>query len=125
VLSKLDMTGIQTPTYMLIVDPEAWARTWAAIHAPYAPGQTPPVPDIDFASRILVLAAAGWRGAQGFFFGIEEIRVDHGVLHVFVAERYPLCATLPALSAPVHVVSVPRVATRADFTLITETATCR
>jgi hypothetical protein len=124
VLSTPAMTGIQTPTYRLIMDPDSWDSTWAAIHSNYAPGQVPSVPVIDFGSKILVLAAAGWRGAQGFFFRIEEVRASQGVLHVTVAERYPFCGTLPATSAPVHVVSIPRVGTTAEFTLITQRPVC-
>jgi hypothetical protein len=111
------MTGIETPTRTLIATPETWATTWAKIFASYAPTQRPPLPAIDFTSRVVVLAAAGVRGAQGFFFTIEEVRSLDGTLQVIVLERWPSCGTLPALSAPVHAVSVPRVATTAEFTL--------
>lgn len=124
VFSRVAPTGIQTPAYKLIMDEGAWESTWAAIHSNYAPGQVPHVPVIDFDSKILVFAALGWRGAQGFFFRIEEVRASRGVLHVTVAERYPFCGTLPAESAPVHVVSIPRVAMRAEFTLITQSPVC-
>lgn len=114
------MTGIENPTRTLITNAETWATTWASIFANYAPAQRPPLPTIDFDSRIIVLAAAGLRGAQGFFFTIDEVRADGGTLEVLVRERWPSCATLPALSAPVDVVSVPRAATTAGFTVIKE-----
>jgi hypothetical protein len=114
------MTGIETPTRTLITNPETWATAWANIFANYAPSQRPPLPAIDFDARVVVLAAAGLRGAQGFFFTIEEVRRHEGTLQVLVIERWPSCGTLPALSAPVHAVSVPRVATTAEFILTTQ-----
>lgn len=118
VLSISTMSGIETPEYTVVLTPEAWASAWAAIFAPYAPAQKPPLPMIDFDSRIIVLAAAGLRGAQGFSFTIDEVRAENGTLQVLVLERWPFCGSLPALSAPVSVVSVPRVATTATFALI-------
>ena len=75
---------------------------------------------IDFDSNVLVLAAAGLRGAQGFVFTIEEVRERRDILEVRVLERWELCGTLPAASAPVHVVSVPRIATTARFSVVSE-----
>jgi len=112
------MTGIETPTRTLITDPATWAAAWADIFANYAPAQRPPLPAIDFASKIVVLAAAGLRGAQGFFFTIDAVRLAGSSLQVVVREQWPTCGTLPALSAPVDVVTVPRVATTATFTVI-------
>jgi hypothetical protein len=119
------MTGIETPTHTLILDPEAWAAAWAAIFANYAPGQKPSLPPIDFQSRVIVLAAAGFRGATGFSFTIKEVRFREGLLPVLVLEEWPpWCGSLPAPSAPVHVVSIPRASTTAEFTVTTKAPSC-
>jgi hypothetical protein len=77
----------------------------------YAPGQAPPLPAIDFSTRMLVLAAAGTIPAAGFFYHIAGATVQDDTLEVLVLERWPSAGTLPTLTSPVHVVSVPRVAT--------------
>jgi hypothetical protein len=118
------LTGLETPTYALIDDAGAWAATWSAIYSHHAPSQVPPLPAVDFAADVVLLAGAGLRGAQGFSYTIEHVRADAGTLRVYVLEHYPHCGTLPAMSAPVHAVRVPRGATTAEFTLTVRQPTC-
>lgn len=109
------MTGMLAPGGRLIADDAAWAAAWDEMHATY--GSVPPRPAVDFQRELVVLAAAGQRPAQGFLFYIADIQPQGGTVHVSVLERWPTCATLPALSAPVHAVRIPRLGiTAATFT---------
>lgn len=117
-------SGMETPAGLLLGDNEEWAAAWAGIFAHYAPSQVPALPAVDFDSEMVVIAAAGWRGAQGFDFAIEAVRIDGDVLRVYVLEHWPSCASLPAPSAPVHVVRIPRVAATPDFTLVLRHPEC-
>ncbi len=121
---SLVTSGIETPRFELITNAEQWAVLWDAIYARYAPGQKPPLPAIDFNTTSLVLAATGTRQAQGFGFDIEQVRGHDDVLFVSVVQRIP-CGTLPSPSQQVRVVSVPRVASRAHSSEMSEIHYCR
>jgi hypothetical protein len=101
----------------VITDAHAWADEWAMIHAHVLP--SPPLPTIDFAGTVLVLAAAGPRPTTGYSFTIEEVRAVNGSLEVDVRELAPGpgCVTGQAFTSPVHVVQVPRTGTTATFTV--------
>lgn len=108
----------------VITTPSAWADAWATLYANVSP--VPPRPEIDFDSDVVVLAAMGMRATGGYSVTIEEVRAHEGVLHVSVLERSPgpRCVTTQALTAPVHVVQVPREGTTAVFSVRTGTRTC-
>jgi len=110
-------SGLAAPRHELIDNAEAWHAVWADAYRHHAPAQVPPVPDIDFSQDAVLLAAAGTRGAQGFTYRIEHVALADGVLHAYVLEEYAHCGTLPAMSAPVHAVRVPRMAPTATFEL--------
>jgi hypothetical protein len=123
VLATVD-SGMETPAGLLLGDTEAWAAVWEGIFAHYESSQVPALPAIDFDAEMVVIAAAGWRGAQGFDFTIEAVHVDGDVLRVYVLEHWPSCASLPAPSAPVHVVRIPRVAATPEFTVVLRHPEC-
>jgi hypothetical protein len=112
------MTGLAEPTRILIRDRAAWAQAWAVIHVDHAPSQVPALPEIDFAADVVLLAGPGLVGAQGFYYTIERVRLHEGTLQVYVLQHWPTCGTLPAISAPVHAVRVPRVAEVASFAVV-------
>lgn len=117
-------TGYGTATRSVITTPAAWASAWATLYENVVP--KPALPVIDFGSDVVVLAAMGTRSTGGYSVTIEEVRAHKGVLHVAVLERSPgpTCGTHQAITAPVHVVQVPREGTTAAFAVTTETDSC-
>jgi hypothetical protein len=117
-------SGIETQTGSLILDPASWQAAWESIFANYAPAEKPPLPAINFDSSVVVLAAAGTTPTQLFSFQITEVRFTGNSLHVRVESVWPNCGGLPVVTAPVHVVRVPHVATQADFTFVSTSDDC-
>ena len=110
------LSGIDTQTGTLILDAASWQSAWGSIYANYA--QKPALPAINFDSTVVILAAAGTTPTQLYSFQIKEVRVSGESLHVRVVGVWPTCGSLPVITAPVHVVRVPRVATEAQFTFV-------
>jgi hypothetical protein len=119
ILSPLD-----TPTYRVILDQESWAAAWSEFVAGHWP-PPPPAPVVDFENRVVILAAAGALPTQLLAFRVDEVRLLNGVLHVTVREEWPApqCGSLPVITRPVDIVSVPRLATQAQF-ISTRTSRC-
>jgi hypothetical protein len=117
-------SGYVEPRLAIITNAQEWAEAWATIYAPLTP--TPPLPGIDFATSVVVLAAMGARPSGGYSIAIEEVRAQDGMLHVRVLQRSPgaSCVTTGALTAPVHVVQAPRAGTTATFSIRSETYGC-
>jgi hypothetical protein len=118
------LSPIDSPTYRVILDQESWADAWSRLVAGHAPPEPPP-PTIDFATRIVIFTAAGALPTQLRSFRIEEVRLRSGVLHVTVHEAWPApqCGSLPVITRPVDIVSIPRLATKAEF-LTRRTSSC-
>jgi hypothetical protein len=117
-------SGFQETTRMLIRDEDAWATAWKTLHAHVSP--TPARPVIDFGSNAVVLAAMGTRPTGGYSVTIEDVHAHGGALYVSVVERSPgpTCATLQAITAPVHAVQVAREGSTAHFHVETITVSC-
>jgi hypothetical protein len=117
-------SGYQAATRVVISNADAWATAWATIHAHYT--EVPPLPSVDFASSVLVLAAMGPRPTTGHSVTIDEVRASDGTLQVNVTERTPgpTCGTGQAITSPVHVVQAPRQGTTASFTVNAVTYSC-
>ena len=124
IYSLASFSGIQTQQGTLILDATSWQAAWDNIFANHAPDQKPPLPAINFDSNVVVLAAAGMTPTQLFSFQITEVRVTGGSLHVRVESVWPSCGGLPVETTPVHVISVPHVATKAHFTFVNTSDDC-
>ena len=115
-VASATLSPVDSASYRVILDEESWAAAWSQLVAGHVP-PNPALPSIDFKSRIVVLVAAGELPTQLRSFGVDEIRLSDGVFHVTVREDWPAaqCGSLPVVTHPVNVVSVPRLSTRADF----------
>lgn len=122
--ARADWTGYQDPVRIVIADEEAWAEAWETLHLAQSP--TPERPSIDFDTSVLVLAAMGSRPSTGFAVIIQEVQHHDGVLYVSLLERSPAasCVTGAAMTAPAHVVQVPRAGTAVEFKVKRETRSC-
>jgi hypothetical protein len=117
-------SGFTQPTLTLITNVQDWAIAWGTLYTNVSP--QPALPQIDFGSSVLVLAAMGARPSGGYSIEIEEVRAQSGTLHVRVLQRSPgpSCVTTAAITAPVHIVQVPREGTHATFSVRSETYGC-
>lgn len=113
--ARADWSGYEDPVRTLITDEDAWAEAWQTLHAAVSP--MPERPHIDFDASVLVLAAMGTRPSTGYSVTIEDVHHHDGVLYVSLLERSPAqsCVTGAALTAPAHVVQVPRAGTAGEF----------
>lgn len=123
-LVRAHWSGYEDPVHTVITDQEAWAEAWETLHETLSP--LPERPDVDFDANVLVLAAMGVRPSTGYSVTIEDVQHDDGVLYVSVLERSPApsCITGAALTAPAHVVQVPRAGIDAEFDVRRKTYTC-
>ena len=101
-------TGIEEPRRALLRTEAEWRELWTALAAGRIPPPEPPV--IDFASRMVIVAAMGRRPTGGYAISIEDVRATEDTLFVTVVETSPGagCMTNQALTAPVAVVTVER-----------------
>lgn len=110
-------SGIDDSLHVAIRDRAQWQRYWTAIHRRISP--QPPLPDVDFAREIVLLAAMGRRPSGGYVLRIASASEMAGVLRVDVERREPGrgCILNAALTSPVDLV---RVVSRADSVVFVE-----
>lgn len=84
-----------------------WATAWDKVVALVMP--KPPVPAVDFASDMVILAAMGTRPTGGYGIEITSVLGSQTGLYVRVRETSPggNCGVTAALTAPVTAVIVP------------------
>ena len=110
------LSPVDSPTYRVILNQETWAAAWSELVAEHWP-PAPPAPSVDFQSHIIVFVGPGALPTQLQSFGVEEVRLLNGVLHVTILEDWPSprCGSLPVITRPVDIVSIPRLSTEAQF----------
>lgn len=117
-------SGMESKRGMIITDARALQVAWDTVFANYEPGQKPLMPAIDFAQNVVLLASAGQTPTQLLWFRITLVRERPEHLAVLVESQWPACGGLPLVTTPVHIVSVPRVATQAVFEFVDNVEPC-
>ena len=86
----------------VIRDQAALDRLWASL------GASEPMPKVDFANDVVIVAALGQRPTGGYGISVRRAEVDEGRLRVEVLTTNPgrHCTTTAALTQPVEVVAV-------------------
>ncbi|TVP46332.1 MAG: protease complex subunit PrcB family protein [Gemmatimonadales bacterium] len=117
-------SGLDQRSRTVLRSQAEWADAWTRAHALLIPA--PAVPPLDFDARIVVLAAMGQRASGGYAIEISGVHQDGDDLYVRVREVRPGpgCGMTMALTAPVHAVSVPRVAGTVRFVETEVTRDC-
>lgn len=117
-------SGFAEPARVVLTDDEQWAAAWETLYQYQSP--VPERPAVDFRSSVLVLVAMGTRPTTGYSVKVESVQHHAGVLYVAVRERSPgaSCGTGQALTAPVHIVQVPREGATARFHVTRHTYSC-
>lgn len=124
VYSLQSFSGMGTKRGRVITDSAALQAAWDTVFANYAVGQKPFVPAIDFKQNVVLLASAGQTPTQLQWFRITMVRERPAHLAVLVESEWPPCGGVPVTTTPVHIVTVPRVATQAVFTFVDNTKPC-
>jgi len=110
---KAQVSGVASRRGEVISQASRWAEIWESIAAGQSP--TPPMPSVNFDTSLLIFAAGGELSSCSDFKVNSVKRVD-GALQIDVVEERRANCVCPAIVArPVHVVSVPRAATGAEF----------
>lgn len=101
-------SGIADKQRLVIRDREAWRDVWKRIYSLRSP--TPPLPEIDFAREMLVVAAMGEQSNGGYGILIDSASERDKSLEIKVRSISPGkgCMTTQALTAPVDVVRLPK-----------------
>lgn len=96
-------------------DEDAWARLWAEHGAHLLP--PPPLPPVDFETRMVVAVFLGQRTSGGYAVTIERCLAADGGITVVARESSPGEDDLvtAVMTAPYAFVAVPRVAGEAEL----------
>lgn len=86
-------SGMATRQRLVIRDGAAWADVWKQITSPFQP--VPPVPEVDFAKNVLILAAMGTRSSGGYSIAVDEVHIVAGGARVSVTEVSPARGASP------------------------------
>jgi protease stability complex PrcB-like protein len=108
-------SGIANSTSVVVRDSAAWRHLWAELTRPFVP--PPPLPPIDFAREMVVVAALGSRPTAGYDIVIEGAARDSAGLEVAVRRTSPGagCPVLAVVTQPVDLARVPTLAVDTRF----------
>ncbi|HEX2079797.1 MAG TPA: protease complex subunit PrcB family protein [Longimicrobium sp.] len=95
------------PVRCVVRRAEEWAALWSAMVRPVSP--VPPLPAVDFRSRMVLVAAMGTQPTTGYGIGIVGVRRTGAGIAATVLRYTPSgCEVGMAETEPAHAVSVPR-----------------
>ena len=108
-------SGFTQPARTVIGDSAAWRAAWTQLHA--RGGPLPALPAVDFARQSVILAALGQRATGGYGIIVESATMARDTLRVTIRSLSPgpRCGTTAALSEPVDLALLPRVARPVAF----------
>jgi hypothetical protein len=102
-------SGLLTRERFVLESAEQWATVWSTLLGGRTP--KPPVPIVDFAKDVVLVASMGGRPVGGADIDVVARYANASGVWVVVEEtRYDMatCVLTPAEIAPVHAVVVPR-----------------
>lgn len=111
-LSQISNSLILTPRYVVVQDLDSFREVWQA-HT----GQLANLPAVDFGKEMVIAAFMGEQPTGGFGLAIQEIAEVDGRLRVKVVKTAPTPeqSVIQMLTAPAHLVTVPRRDAPIDF----------
>jgi hypothetical protein len=118
-------SGITTQQRLVVRDAATWASTWQQIVSRIQP--PPPVPMVDFASNLVIVAAMGTKPTGGYSIDVDNVRISGPDASISVTEQSPGsgCVVTQAETAPVAVVLVPQFTGQATFIEHSTQLACR
>jgi hypothetical protein len=101
-------SGLTERERIVVRDASTWAALWPRILGSHRP--MPPVPSVDFAREMVVVASMGTRSSGGYTIAIDSVFVARDTLRVVVREQSPgpRCGTTAALTMPVALARLER-----------------
>lgn len=103
-------SSLRAPQRTVISDMTAWRTAWSRLWAGAA--SEPPLPAVDFAREVIVLAALGERPTGGYQIVVDSATTasEGGVVvHVRTVSPGARCGVYHALTQPVDLARLPRV----------------
>jgi hypothetical protein len=124
VLLHAGYSGFDDPERLVVRDSVHWAGVWATAFERQT--RVPPLPAVDFAREMVVVAALGARPSGGYDITIEGVVEELGGAVVFVVATSPGddCYTTAAITEPVIMLRAAAVAGRIRFEERAETRSC-
>lgn len=118
-------SGMATRQRLVVGDAATWAGVWAQMVGHLRPA--PDAPVVDFAGKLVIVAAMGTRNTGGYSIAVTDVRLVGNDASISVREESPGsgCGVTAALTAPVAVVVVPRFTGHARFLEQTSERACR
>jgi hypothetical protein len=123
-VAYLAFSGYNQPTTLVIRDRGAWQAAWGQMYRGQNPA--PPLPEIDFTSEMVVLAAAGGRPSSGYDILLTGASKTDDLVTVRALERSPApnCVTLTVITSPADVARMPRLEGRVLFEITPGVTAC-
>ena len=96
-------SGLGVAEALVVRDAKNWSDVWSRLHAIRRP--TPPLPEIDFEQRLVIVVAQGGKPTGGHAVEIAGATLVAGSLHIDVNLTQPgiECVVSTGLTAPVDI----------------------
>jgi hypothetical protein len=114
-IAKGAMSGMTAPRQEVIKDRAGWEELWREHNLNRRTGER--LPEIDFGREMLIVAAMGQQRTGGYSIEITKAEIEGNRLRIHVKRTTPAPGSmnLQALTAPFHIVAVPRTDAKPDF----------
>lgn len=118
-------SGFGDPARIVVDDAAQWAEVWARLWNNQRP--LPPLPAVDFAREVVIVAAMGSRPTGGYGVRVQDAAVQANQVVVRAVETSPGsgCVTTQAFTAPADVVKLPRTDRPVRFETVAAVRDCR
>ena len=119
------MSGLYEERLLAIRSHPEWQGQWRRITA--RQGDPPPLPDVDFPSEMLLMAAMGPKPSGGYRVVIDKVLEQPGELLAFVRFVSPgrRCGAIAAVTSPVDIVRLPASAKTVRWVIERTAPDCR
>lgn len=121
---RASTSGFVEPGRFVVTDAEEWQPVWRRANTQYHDASA--APPVDFAERMVLVAALGEQTTGGSFVQIERVGTAGDTLHVVVREGGPAggCPGTANMEQPVDLVGVPRSDLPVKWTTVYEYHAC-
>jgi len=112
---KGSFSGIQEECRLVVTNQAGWDAVWKRHTVKKTPKE--PAPEVNFEKETVLAAAQGQQRTGGFSIEIAGVEQQGEKTIVTVRERKPKPGgiTIQALTAPIHIVAVPKISGEVEF----------
>ncbi len=123
-LTSTSWSGYTAPAALRIDDAGQWRNAWDVIWKWTSP--VPKVPDVDFATDMVLVFAMGQRPTCGYAIAVESVEISGGAVRAHLVETSPgpVCVVCAAVTSPVTAVAVPLLPVPLETATRTEAVVC-